>query len=194
MFGISPYGDSGISGRLVRFSFVNTLSYCSRSASAFDVSSVQARLFQNNVGKLVDSQRRSFRYDHVLLTPVLLALSLFEVVAIPHMTASTNLAWVSPMHFVVLFRMRLYAIWCFAFPVRLALLCARSCLFIIRLISGLTQGRWRFAFVILDERNWSVAVLIVSEMRAQFSSTDRFPGHEPRYSSAKEAMRVRRPS
>ena len=66
----------GISGRLVRFSFVNTLSYCSRSASAFDVLSVQARLFQNNVWMPADSERRSFRYDHALLTPVLLALSL----------------------------------------------------------------------------------------------------------------------
>lgn len=58
--------DSGRIGTLFKSSHVNTFSYCSRRASAFDMSFAQTRFFQKRAGIPIDSERKSLIYDHAL--------------------------------------------------------------------------------------------------------------------------------
>ena len=63
-----------------------------------------------------------------------------------------------------------------ALPVLLAFLCKRSRLFINLLISGLTQGRWRFVFVILDGINLLITSWMESAIMDQLITEGRQMG------------------
>ena len=64
--------EGGISGKLLRSSSINTLSYCSRKASALALSEEHTGLLDTEAGIPRDSVLSNFRYDQkrlILLEP-----------------------------------------------------------------------------------------------------------------------------
>ena len=63
-------GEGGIRGKLQRYSSTNTLSYCSRKASALALSEEHTRLSVTKAGIPRDSVLSNFRYDQARLIPL----------------------------------------------------------------------------------------------------------------------------
>ena len=122
MSGALVKGESFIAGIYSRSSFVNTLLYCSRRASAFARSVGKTQFFQNKVGVPVDSVRRSLRYEHARLAPLTIEELDVEAGLILPMTSAKYLLWASRTRLTVALRRRLYAIRSLGLPVRLAFL------------------------------------------------------------------------
>ena len=160
-------GEGGISGKLQRYSSTNTLSYCSRKASALALSEEHTRLLDTKAGIPRDSVLSNFRYDQARLIPLEPAFSgsvSRDSGVKPPITLLRYLSWATRSRLVVILRSRLHLVRWTALPLWQALLYARLRLFIKRFTEELTQGRWRFPLDFLCGMKLSMASRIFWEM------------------------------
>ena len=158
--GLHSQGEGGISGKLLRYSSTNTLSYCSRKASALALSEEHTRLLVTKAGIPRDSVLSNFRYDQarlIRLEPAFSGSVSRDSGVKPPITLLRYLSWATRNRLVMILRSRLYLVGWTAFTLWQAFLYARLRLFIKRFTEELTQGRWRFPLDIPCDMKLSVA-------------------------------------